>query len=152
MFNHNISGQGLWNPLFHVSLLPSQFSSCGDRLCDESACLRRSGSCEQDCGFDVRLWWEAMLLSGSTSVMHLYFRALHAEQPGKEHREKKQFFYSRNKKLEALSILCVCVCLFCYIQLCMSWSVFCCCEKTSWPRLLLDKKAFNWGLAYSFRG
>lgn len=51
--------------------------------------LRHSGSCEQDCGFDVRLWREVMLLSGATSVMCLYFRALHSEQPGKEHRERK---------------------------------------------------------------
>ena len=26
------------------------------------------------------------------------------------------------------------------------------CEKTSWPRQRLQKKAFCWGLAYSFRG
>jgi hypothetical protein len=35
---------------------------------------------------------------------------------------------------------------------CMSLLQFYCCEEKSWPRQLLEKKALNWGLAYSFRG
>lgn len=34
----------------------------------------------------------------------------------------------------------------------MAVLVFYCSEETPWQRQLLQKKAFNWGLAYSFRG
>ena len=35
--------------------------------------------------------------------------------------------------------------------LCVLVTVLCCLD-TPWPRQLLLKKVFNWGLAYSFRG
>jgi hypothetical protein len=38
------------------------------------------------------------------------------------------------------------------LSLCLSHSVFYSCEETLWPKILLQKKAFNWGLAYRFRG